>query len=354
MKRKAIGDCNNSNPKRVHRPLIRVVSLFSGAGGFDLGFVQAGFQVVWASDINPDACSTYARNIGNHIVNSDIALVDDSGIPECDVVIGGPPCQGFSVAGKMNADDPRNGLIWEFVRIVAAKKPKIFVMENVAALANLQRWEDTRTKLTSRLTDLGYNVNTILLNARDYGVPQSRERAFFVGTAEGIEQISSIEKSAKAVTAGDALRELPPPGTYPNEGQCTAKITICKKPVLRKTPFAGMLFNGAGRPIDLTNVANTLPASMGGNATPIVDEDALRSGKEQWVYSLHKALIDGRTIDVPSCMRRVTVSEAAVLQAFPVDFQFLGSQSSKFRQIGNAVPPALAKAIAEAIKKVLP
>ena len=132
----------------------RAVSLFSGAGGMDLGFVRAGFEVVWANDVCADACSTHRRNLGPHVVCEDVRVIDPRVLPGCDVVIGGPPCQGFSVAGKMAPEDPRSALIWEFVRLVKALRPSAFVLENVKALATLPRWTTVRSRLFGALVEL--------------------------------------------------------------------------------------------------------------------------------------------------------------------------------------------------------
>src|SRR4051812_7341675 len=106
-----------------------VVSLFSGAGGLDLGFRGAGFEVVWANDTKPDACASYRRNLGDHVVCASVRELSASAIPRADVLIGGPPCQGYSVAGHMAPDDPRSALTWEFVRVVREMRPRAFVME---------------------------------------------------------------------------------------------------------------------------------------------------------------------------------------------------------------------------------
>jgi DNA (cytosine-5)-methyltransferase 1 len=137
-------------------------------------------------------------------------------------------------------------------------------------------------------------------------------------------------------------------GVAPNLGVCGAKVVPAKRPVLRRSPFAGMLFNGQGRPIDLRSAVNTLPATMGGNRTPIVDEAELREGRPPWVAEYHARLLRGLPplAAAPGRLRRLTVTEAALLQTFPAEFRFEGSQSSRYAQIGNAVPPLLAEAVA--------
>jgi DNA (cytosine-5)-methyltransferase 1 len=202
------------------------------------------------------------------------------------------------------------------------------------------------------LTALGYTVRVYLLDASAYGVPQKRERAFFIGTADGLSPVRRIRPTVdRPCTAGEVLRALPPPSVAPNLGVCGAKVVPAKKPVLRRSPYAGMLFNGQGRPIDLASSVNTLPASMGGNKTPIVDEGELREGLAPLAPEYHRRLLRGLPPLAQGSprLRRLTVTEAALLQGFPVEFRFAGPQASRYVQIGNAVPPALAEAVARAL-----
>jgi DNA (cytosine-5)-methyltransferase 1 len=336
----------------------RVVSMFSGAGGMDSGFVGAGFQIVWANDVDRDACDTYRQNLGDHVCCQDVRSVNPDHLPPCDVLIGGPPCQGFSVAGKMGPDDPRSGLVWQFVRFVVVLRPQVFVMENVPPLAGLTpaalaRWGPLRDRLLRALEGLGYCVEVRVLDAQDYGVPQRRKRAFFVGTAAGLPPWAPPPRADSVRTAGEVLRALPPPGPG-NEGPCPARVIPARRWVKRKGPYSGALFNG-GRAIDLGRPAQTLCASIGGNKTPVVDEDELRHGAAPWVAWYYRHLKGGGPplTEAPARLRRLTVTEAALLQGFPAEFRFEGSQSSQYAQIGNAVPPALGGAVALGVKEVL-
>ena len=329
-----------------------VLSLFSGAGGMDLGFIQAGCRIVHASDFDSVACETYRANIGAHTHHQDVSSLHGADLPYAEVLIGGPPCQGFSVAGHMRQDDHRSQLVWEFVRLVGECKPKVFVMENVKALAQLERFSHIRAQLMKRFSMLGYAVNMLLVNAADYGVPQRRERVLFIGVADGIVPISAINpREVSRVTVRDAIGMLPPPGIAPNLGICGAKVVLAAHPVLRRSPYAGMLFNGQGRPVALDATVNTLPASMGGNRTPIIDECELRNRAQPWVVGYHKGLLAGVSPGGPSpgFLRRLTVTEAALLQTFPSGFEFKGSQCAQYRQIGNAVPPKLSTAVASVV-----
>jgi DNA (cytosine-5)-methyltransferase 1 len=343
---------------------IRTVSVFSGAGGLDIGAIQAGANVVWANDVMKEACQTYRANIGEHIVCGDIneKMKDLNGLNDISLVIGGPPCQGFSVAGKMDVNDKRSQLIWSYLSVLDILKPRAFVMENVKALGTLQKWEGIRILLIQSMRNLGYSVNFIVLNAKDFDVPQARERIFIVGfrgnseiVPDLTEMIKPYSKSAKPLR--DVLLTLDHAGTGNNQDICRAKITLAQNPILRKTPYAGMIFNGLGRPLRLNNYSATLPASMGGNKTPIIDENELYYQSEPWVETYFKELLANpsapNTTKVPKFLRRLTVAEAALIQTFPKNYKFQGSQSMKYTQIGNAVPCNLGKAVVKMVIDVL-
>ena len=331
--------------------------MFSGAGGMDLGFQRAGVDIIWANDVDKNACETYRANIGSHIVCGSILDIDYNSLPDCDLIFGGPPCQGFSVAGKMDINDPRSKLIFAFQDIVATKRPLYFVMENVAALAKLEKFAEVRKRLFDRYADLGYNTRFMVLDSSDYETPQKRERMILIGTTNPVEQIQFPPKCNHVITVREALKGLSRPGTGNNQGICKARITVAAFPVLRKSPYAGMIFNGMGRPINLDRPAQTLPASMGGNKTPIIDDALLEDpNANDWLKEWHAFLQTGRdfdaySIEVPPQFRRITVSEAARLQGFPDGYIFCGSQCHKYKQIGNSVPPPFAYHVATAVLK---
>lgn len=347
---KTIKDISKSNT-------IKTVSLFSGAGGLDIGAILAGAHIVWANDKMQDACKSYSENIDSHIQQGDI----NDFIPSLtqykesiDLVIGGPPCQGFSVAGKMDEGDKRSKLVWSYANAIEAICPKAFIMENVKALGTLERWSQTKNDLIRKMQSLGYSVNFCILNAADYNVPQARERLFIIGfkgdackTPDLLQMLDPYKKKAQSVR--ESLSGLDKAGTGNNTNTCNAKITLASNPVLRKSPYAGMLFNGLGRPIRLDGYSATLPASMGGNKTPIIDENALYNHSKPWVEIYHDRLLKdpqiSKSMSVPSYLRRMTVDEARVIQTFPMNYRFQGSQSSQYTQIGNAVPCNLAEAV---------
>jgi DNA (cytosine-5)-methyltransferase 1 len=344
---------------------MKAISLFSGAGGLDVGFKKAGFDILWANDFDKNACETYKKNIGNHIHCGDIAVLKEQLYQytnEIDVVFGGPPCQGFSVAGKMNPDDPRSEHIWNFAKVVDIVNPKAFVMENVKALGALSKWEPIRTELLKHFRDSGYAVNFVVLNATDFDVPQARERVFFIGFRTNSVIIPDLEKMLipymkKAQTVRETLAKLDKAGSGNNSSICKAKITLTPRPVLRKSPYAGMLFNGAGRPVKIDGYCATLPASMGGNKTPIIDEEELYFNKPSWVESYHSNIMNGASPsefkEAPKALRRLTVEECSILQTFPEDYRFHGSQCSIFKQIGNAVPCNLGYSVSKMVMDYL-
>ena len=340
--------------RKEFKDIGNVVSLYTGAGGLDIGFYKAGFNIVWANDIDRDATATYNLFFPDHEIRTGNLL--DQELPnksKVDCVIGGPPCQGFSVAGKMDPWDPRSKHVWNFLGVVDQLKPRVFVMENVKALAINRRWNKLLEKLKGEANKMGYKTTLIILDSSNFGVPQARERMFLIGTKEGHYMAPMPTHLDNPTSVKDAIGRLPKYGEKGNDTICTAKITPAKNPILRKSAYAGMLFNGQGRPLNLKKPALTLPASMGGNRTPIIDQNALeREQEEPWVENYHRKLLEGGNVakSVPDYLRRITVHEAAVLQTFPLSMEFSGTQSSKYRQIGNAVPPELAYHVAKSIR----
>lgn len=332
------------------------VSAYSGCGGLDLGFTLAGFEPVWANDIDPAAVATYRAVLGDHAVVGSIDEVEWPRPRAASVVIGGPPCQGFSVAGRMNPGDPRSRHVMRFLDLVERVQPEAFVMENVKALAVNARWRDVRDRLVERAEGLGFQPRLVVLNAADFGVPQRRERMFLVGVRLGRfpEQVGATHP--EHVTVREAIGYLPRFGESGNDHRCGAVITPAKRPVLRPTAYRGsLLFNGNGRPLQLDQTAPTLPASMGGNATPIIDQYQLEHGGDSWVTEYHRRLLDGgKPLRRASRdLRRITVEEAAQLQGFPIGMEWLGKIGAQYRQIGNAVPPPLGFAIASTLARTL-
>ena len=304
---------------------MKVVSLFSGAGGLDLGFILAGHEIVWANDLYSDAVATYKHNIGSHIIEKDIKEIASSDIPDCDIVIGGFPCQGFSVANvKRNTQDERNVLYKELLRVIKDKQPRYFLAENVKGILSLNKGKSFEM-IINDFSSLNYNVVYKVLNAADYGVPQTRERVIIVGVRKDVDfeytyptpTHSKIAEGGKLVwvSAGEALKSLPDPD-LPND---VANHTYSKY----KLAFNGYIGH---RPVDPNKPAPTVTA-RGDNKGGVV------------------------ILPHPNGLRRMTCRELATIQSFPVDFKFMGNNSSIYRQIGNAVPVQLAYHIAKQFTK---
>lgn len=365
-----------SDVPKHDKPVGTYVSLYAGAGGLDIGFALAGFAPIWVSELDKAALDTHDKAFAclaktrPHLRRSsyvsrcgDLLAIPDDELPKmgsADLIIGGPPCQGFSVAGKMDPNDERSKHVFHYMDMVERIKPKAFILENVKALYENKRWEGIRQMLLDRAEVLGYNATLTLVNACHFGVPQARERMLLLGVRKDIGKPVLPEPAtpSDAPTVREALSQLPHYGEPGNDSLCKARITTAKAPVLRRSPFAGMLFNGAGRPLNLDGPSVTLAASIGGNKTPIVDQRALEfEDTESWVVEYHAKLWeegnDAVVYDVPDYLRRLTVEEAAAIQTFPLGMEWYGSQSAKYRQIGNAVPPRLALAVGEAVKKSL-
>jgi DNA (cytosine-5)-methyltransferase 1 len=341
---------NASGNFHVNDPLscarIKAIDLFAGAGGLSLGLKNAGWEVVAAMEVDKYAVATHHANFpGTKSMRCDVRDVDWSKFRGIDLMAGGPPCQPFSVSGKQLGHADRRDMVPEFIRIVSQVRPAAFIMENVKGLA-LAKFKEYLDSAINALKALCYNVNHTVLNAADHGVPQFRERLFIVGSLEGEfvfpEPTHGPGRTHPWRTVADAISDAPVDA--PN----TAKVVYCKNPILRKSPNAGMLVNGKGRPLNMAMPSLTIPASAGGNRTHIIDRDEV-------LLEYHAFLMNGgssRTGIVEGC-RRLTLRECARIQGFPDSFGFLGPKSNQFSQVGNAVPPLLAEVICRSVRKQL-
>ncbi|USK86153.1 DNA cytosine methyltransferase [Peribacillus asahii] len=306
---------------------MKVISLFSGAGGMDLGFKQAGHEIVWANDLYEDAVETYRKNIGDHIVLKDLKEVQTSEIPDADIVIGGFPCQGFSVANmNRSVDDERNTLYLEMLRVIKDKQPKFFVAENVKGILSLGKGSVIKM-ICEDFEKAGYKVKYKLLNAADYGVPQTRQRVFIVGVRNDINfnyeypnpshqeeseyDLFNLDALPQWVTIGEALADIPEP-----EENHNLKNHVYSKYRLKFNGYIGHRATNPNKP------------------SPTITARGDHKGGA--VINHH-----------PNNHRRLSVREVAIIQSFPLDYEFIGSTTSCYRQIGNAVPPLLAWHVAK-------
>lgn len=188
------------------------ISLFAGAGGLDMGFERAGFKTIWANDFDADACKTHENWSTAKVVCGDVAKIDATNIPDADIMLGGFPCQGFSLSGPRKIDDSRNILYKHYVRIVKEKKPLMFVGENVKGLLTMGDGTIIEA-IVDEFSNCGYNVFYKLLNAKDYAVPEDRERVIIVGFRKDL-NINNFEFPVPRnyrVTMREALKNIPEP-----------------------------------------------------------------------------------------------------------------------------------------------
>lgn len=396
----------------------RVVSLFSGAGGMDLGFENAGFDIVWANDFFKEAVESYKKNVSKNVVYGDITQIDSSDIPDdVDLVIGGFPCQGFSVANnKRSMADKRNFLYKEMLRVIKDKNPKFFVAENVKGLLSMEKGKVFKMIKTD-FESLSYRVDAKLLNAAEYGVPQARERLVIIGNRLGVEN------------------PFPTPTHWVDSKQYTSKKGL--KPPITVEQTIGFLSNVklSDTPITLNNgtkIYNHIAATnvydkfwgrkydvnqadicdylrywrdKSGYSTKKVDEHfgykytaghwfrkdnnsgSIPKPSDWWELKkifnfddkydkqvttmIEKEIKFEQSLritnwDRPSDTitatspeihvnkeRRLSARECAMLQTFPMDYEFVGSLNTIYRQIGNAVPVKLAEQIASGIYEQL-
>lgn len=348
---------------------LKVVSLFSGCGGLDLGFKQSGYEIIWANDILKDACETYRFNIGDHIFCEDITKIDKTLIPNADIVIGGPPCQSFSLVGKRNPEDDRSDLVWSYLEVLKRVKPKIFILENVAGILSAKNPDGSKVldNLVEAFKVIGYTTSIFKLNAANYGVPQKRMRVFIVGNINNtkITEPTKTHLEGSWISAYEALSDLSDTtengiGKYIKEPQGKfqelMRIGQNGKFDLHFTPYAskkdqelidhippGGNYMDVPDEISTTRILNF--KKTGGRTTTYG-----RLSKENPSYTLNthfNRLNVGCNIHYEQ-PRLISLREGLRIQSFPDSFEVLSKTKRNFYvQIGNAVPPLLAKAWAD-------
>ena len=350
----------------------KFIDLFCGCGGLSKGFSLAGFESVGGIDFNEAAIRTFNENFkGSKGICCDLLEMGVDRIKEefcdltdIDVIIGGPPCQGFSSANryKTEGDDPRNKLFFEFVKFVDLAKPKAIVIENVRGIVTQDNGY-AKNRIYEIFESRGYQVNHQILDAFDYGVPQRRLRNFFVMLKKEKFDFTTILKCAEKRTVEESIGEL----YHFEEDQRDIK-TLVKPPV---TTYQKYLRNADNSIINhdvrypAEKVQHRISFVPQGGNWQCVPEELWPTERNNRHSSAYKRLEEGQpsvTIDTgnnhsnyfhPLYNRIPTVREAARLQSFPDDFVFYGNRSEQYRQVGNAVPPLLACAIAERIKEIL-
>lgn len=396
----------------------KVISLFSGAGGMDIGFINSGFEIVWANDFFKEAVESYRNNIGNHIVYGDITKIKSSEMPDdIDLVIGGFPCQGFSVANtKRSMKDERNFLYKEMLRVIKDKKPKFFVAENVKGILSMEHGKVIEM-IKKDFESIGYKVDARLLNAAEYGVPQARERVVIIGNRLGLnnpypkathwvdsKKYSSKKGLKKPITVKETI------GFLSDVPLSNNPITLDNGMVIYNHMAATNVYDkfwGRKYNVNQHDICDYLKMwrDKAGYTTKKVDDHfGYKYTAGHWFrkdnnsgsipkpsdwWELKKILgFDDRydkkvttmvekeikyeqslritNWDRPSDTitatspeihinkeRRLSARECAMLQTFPMNYKFEGSLNVVYRQIGNAVPVKLAEQISKGIYDAL-
>lgn len=337
------------------------IDLFCGAGGMSYGFEMAGFRPVLAIDNWQDALDTYKKNnpkgetLCADLSNINIAQVaKDYNIKKVDLIIGGPPCQGFSVAGKRIVDDIRNKLYKSFVSFVEYFSPEMFVMENVPNILSIGDGM-VRESILNDFRKLGYEVQYDVLTASDYGVPQNRRRAIFVGAKSGSFNFPK-PTVAKKVTSSQALSDLPENSIEDGNAYPCGEMSAYQK--WARTKSTGVFNHEVTVHSEKTqHIISLVPD--GGNYKDL-PEEYQNTRKVHIAWTRLNSQKPSFTIDTGHrhhfhyCYNRIpTVRECARIQSFPDDYIFMKSRTSQYKQVGNAVPPLMAVAIAEEVKKTL-
>lgn len=370
----------NSSEKRsgrsAERPAnYRLIDLFCGAGGMTLGFSNAfgkPFHSVWANDMDADAAATYNRNFGPHCVAGDIvSLLEDASapIPQADVVIGGPPCQGFSLLNKGRSDDPRKQMWRPFLEVVRRSEATVFVIENVPQILG----SPEHLEITEAAEALGYRLAFGKLCAADYGVPQVRWRAFILGCKVGNPahffpplRTHISPKEADGVldfdgrllwrTVRDAVGDLPPPeGTAIRNVPAPLNLHFGRTPTeMSVARYKAIPREGMNR-FDLHRIVPELTPDCWIRKTSGGTDLFGRLWWGRPAFTIRTEFYKpekGRYLH-PEQHRPITHREAARFQSFPDDFVFVGSKIEIARQIGNAVPPLLAASVADCVLALL-
>lgn len=325
----------------------KLVSLFAGCGGLDLGFERAGFDVVWANEFDKDIWETYERNHrGTRLDRRSITEIGSDEIPACEGIIGGPPCQSWSEGGaKRGLKDKRGQLFFEYIRILKAKKPLFFLAENVSGML-LQRHKPALDQFKAEFKQAGYELSFVPVNAADYGVPQDRERVLFVGYREDLnKKFTMPPRVAKRKTLKDAIWDLREIEPIPRKNGLV-EWTVAPSVPNHETMTGGFssIYMSRNRVRSWDEVAYTIQAGGRQSAIHPSAPKMEKIGPDQFRF-------------VPAAKdkyRRLSVREAARIQTFPDDFIFhYRNIAHGYKMIGNAVPVRLAEVVAQQILKDL-
>ena len=326
---------------------MKIVSLFSGCGGLDLGFEKAGFDVIWANEYDKNFWDTYRHNFPKTtLVTDSITKIKTEDIPDCDGIIGGPPCQSWSAIGSHRGIEDERGQLFlnDYVRIIKAKKPKFFVAENVPGMM-YEKHSKARNQILNKLKNLGYNVSYQLLNTFDYGVPQTRKRMIMIGYASGYETFFYPPEPMKVKLTlrnqiNDIFEQHPKPPKVKSGGKVNLDLALPNHEYM-DTSYS-YIYMSRNRVRSWDEPSFTIQAS--GRHAPCHPQAPKFTPVKKDVMKFK----DGSK----KLYRRLTVRECARIQTFPDNFILkYTSIDQGYKMLGNAVPVNFAKAIALNIKK---
>lgn len=337
----------------------RVLDLFAGCGGLTQGFVATGsFRPVGAVELDRHAAATYAVNFGDHVHQGDISQWARGSLPFAEVVIGGPPCQGFSLLGRRDDTDPRNGLWWEYVRALNRVRPAFFVLENVPQFLNSAEFVALRSESRSGGSLAGWELEAHVLDASHYGVAQVRKRAFVIGRPAGMRPLGPPDRTTSPVLR-DVLAGIDPAVEADELPESQIEALGQRVPGafkmrdLHVTPQASAVNMERYRAISPGGGRRDLPEHL---KLPAWRRDFTGAGDVMGRLRWDRPAVTIRTEFFrpekgrflhPDEHRPLTHYEAALLQGFPDGYLWCGSKASIARQIGNAVPIPLAAALGE-------
>jgi len=361
--------------------MVKTMSLFSGGGGLDLGFQKNGFDIVYANDNDKQAVSTYKKNLGTEIVHEDINNINSKELPDVELVVGGPPCQSFSLAGKRDTTDEKGQLVWKYMDIINEIRPKFFVFENVIGLksAKTERGTKVLEELLTAFDEMGYNVTVETLNSADYGIPQRRKRVFLVGNnigevftfpkpthnengTNGLKRWVSVEEAigdlGDATEDGNSDYLSTPQSDFQKSVQKTNSTEVENHFYPQMSSMDKQIIHHVQPGGNYMDIPDSVPSKRiqklkktGGRTTSY---GRLLPEKPSYTINTYFNRPNVGCNIHYSKNRLITVREALRLQSFPDSYVINSSTKRGYHTIaGNAVPPLLADKIAKEIKKYI-
>jgi DNA (cytosine-5)-methyltransferase 1 len=326
---------------------MKIASFFSGAGGLDLGFKRAGFDITWANEFDKEIWETYEKNHKNTVLDRrSIVNISSNEVPDCDGIIGGPPCQSWSEAGSLRGiSDKRGQLFFDFIRILKEKQPTFFLAENVSGML-AQRHSEALSNIIALFDEAGYRVNYKLLNANDYNVPQDRKRVIFIGfnKEKTSDKFEFSKPDYKKIFLKDVILDLKD-SSMPALEKNYSNLKKCIVPNHEyMTGGFSTIFMSRNRVRNWDEHSYTIQA--GGRHAPIHPQ-APKMVKVELNKQIFKPGFE-------NLYRRLSIRECARIQTFPDNFNFYYKKvAAGYKMIGNAVPVNMAYDLAEQIKNQL-